>query len=200
MYEERRIEEKDRQSDIEFLTRLNVTLTSDHDYRSNMIKALKMIGNYCQNDRIQIIKIYPDMTFSILYEWCNRSIPPVKDKIKKHKCFLEKELENQLNTHNFIRIENTSLLQCEELRGFLNACNTQSSLLFPLFTPHIFSFLAFSQCVCRDTRPEPDIDLLGLFSAIIAANMEKNSMISRLMQKLSTGCLTSPITPPSQLY
>lgn len=85
-----RNEERNYNSDIKFLTRLNITLTSDHDYRSNLDNALKMIGTYCQNDRVHIIKIYPDMTFTLLHEWHKPSLPSIKNKIKSKNVFLNR--------------------------------------------------------------------------------------------------------------
>lgn len=192
MQENRRPEERERKKDTEFLTRLNVALTSDHDYRSNMDKALKMIGDYCGNDRIQVIKIYPNMTFSILHEWCNRNVIPFRDKIKKHRCFYDKDLENQLNVHDYIRIEDPEKLGCQELSNFLHTCGIQTTLLFPLFTRHLFSFLTFSQCKAKKEWSEKEIHLFHLFSAIIAANLEKNVIIYRLLHKQSHHAASAP--------
>ena len=96
-----------------------------------------MIGTYCQNDRVHIIKIYPDMTFTLLHEWHKPSLPSIKNKIKKQKCFFEQELEDQLNTHNYIYIRHASDLNCKELKCFLEDCNIEESLLF-LSLIHIF--------------------------------------------------------------
>lgn len=176
---------KNHTSDIHFLTRLNIALTSDHNYRSNMDKALNMIGNYYGNDRIHILKIYPDRTFTILYEWCRKTVPPVKDKSQKHPCFYESLLEQQLNTQNYILIEKPENLNCPELKNYLKECNTEHSILLPLFSRYLFSFIAFSRCHCPADSSKEDIQLLSLLADIIAANMEKNLIIKKLLARLT---------------
>ena len=190
-----RNEERNYNSDIKFLTRLIITLTSDHDYRSNLDNALKMIGTYCQNDRVHIIKIYPDMTFTLLHEWHKPSLPSIKNKIKKQKCFFEQELEDQLNTHNYIYIRHASDLNCKELKCFLEDCNIEESLLFPLFSGYLFSFLSFSHCTCQNSWNKDDIELFTAFSAIIAANLEKNFIFKKMNYKLKqANQLTAQLT------
>lgn len=184
MQTDRRNEERNYNSDIKFLTRLNITLTSDHDYRSNLDNALKMIGTYCQNDRVHIINIHPNMTFTILHEWHTPSLPSLKNKIKGQKCFFEQELEDQLNKHNYIHIHQPSDLSCQELKCFLEDCHIEESLLFPLFSGYLFSFLSFSHCACKNIWGKDEIELFTAFSSIIAANVEKNFIIKRMNYKL----------------
>lgn len=198
MQTERRNEERNYNSDMKFLTRLNITLTTDHDYRSNLDKALQMIGTYCQNDRIHIIKIYPDMTFTLLHEWHKPSLSPLKNKIKKQKCFFEQNLEDQLNTHNYIYIHHTQDLNCNELKCFLEECEIEDSLLFPLFSGYLFSFLSFSHCTCKNTWDRDEIELFTAFSAIIAANVEKNFILKKMNYKLKQARQLSTSLPTNR--
>lgn len=177
-------EDRNYFKDNEFLIRLNITLTSNHDYRTNIKEALKSIGKHCQSDRIHIFRIYPDRTFSILYEWCNHSIPPVKDLIKKQRCFYEKSLEEQLNTQDYIEINQPASLENEELKRFLGKCAIVHTLILPLFTRNFFSFITFSHCGnCPETE-KAEIHYLSVIAAILAANIDKNMLVFNLMSRL----------------
>lgn len=177
--------EKGYIADMEFLTRLSISLTSNHNYHTNITDALRMIGKHYGNDRIHILKIHPDMTFSIPYEWCHHTVSPICSNFKKQKCFYEQELIDQLNTHNYIKIGHPEQITNKELKTFFTTHSILCSLILPLLSRNFFAFIAFNQCQQTKEWQEYDIHILSLLAAIIAANLEKNTLVAHLMQQLS---------------
>lgn len=170
--------------DTEFLTHLNISLTSNHNYRSNIDEALSMIGKRFHYDRIHVIKIYPDSTFRILHEWCSRCISPMKQQIKKSPCFFDAVLQQQLNEKAYILIEDIDQLSNSGLKEFYSKYSTVNTLILPLLLRNFFAFLSFSQCQSKKNWDEGEIHYMTLISSIIAANLEKNLLIAHLLHKI----------------
>ena len=61
-------------SNSRFLARLNITLASHNCSPDSMKKVLATIANHYGYDRIDIITIHPDRTFSVPYEWCQKTV------------------------------------------------------------------------------------------------------------------------------
>lgn len=172
--------------DTDFLTHLNISLATNHNYHSNIEEALSMVGKRFQYDRIHIIKINPDRTFRILHEWCNKSIPAIKKRIKKGPCFFDPVLQQQLNDKAYILINDPDQLTNPELKKFYNRYTTVNTLFLPLLLRNFFAFLSFSQCQSKKDWEEEEIHFMTLVSSIIAANLEKNLLIAHLMQKMKS--------------
>lgn len=185
MYNQKRNVEKDTRSDILFFSRLNIALASAHDYRNCIGNALEMIGNYYGNDRIHILKIHPDRTFSVPYEWHRKNIPPLPETEKRKTCFYEKSLEDQLNTQSYVFIEDNEKLECRELKAHFRLCGTHHAVYFPLFSPYFFAFVAFSRCDCSVHPEYEDLEWLRLSSDLLAAHLEKNLILKKMAHRIS---------------
>ncbi len=173
-------------SDTEFLSHLNIRLATNHNYRNNIEEALSMVGRRFQYDRIHIIKIFPDNHFIILHEWCANCIPAMKKQIKKTPCFIEPDLQRQLNEKAYILINNPEQLSNPRLKQFYKKYSTADALFLPLLLRNFFSFLSFSHCQSKKCWDEKEIHVMTLISSIIAANLEKNLLIARLMHKIKS--------------
>ncbi len=171
-------------SDMEFLSHLNISLSTNHNYQSNIEEALSMIGRRFQFDRIHIIKIFPDNSFIILHEWCAHCIPSMKKQVKKSPCFFDPTLQQQLNEKAYILIDNPDQLSNPKLRLFYKKYATINTLFLPLLLRNFFAFLSFSHCRTKKCWSEEEIHFMNLLSSIIAANLEKNLLIARLMHKI----------------
>lgn len=172
--------------DLEFLTKLNVMLASDPDYRKNINSALKTIGNHIYPDRIHILEIHPNMSISILHEWCNQSISPMKDAVQEYRFVFDKKLEKQLESQNYITIDETDEFSSNEIRDLLKEYSGKNIILFPLYeADHQFAFIAFTQCKNKHPWKECEIQLMTTLASIIAANLNKNRIVSKLIHELS---------------
>lgn len=185
MYTQRRNEKQEIHSDILFFNRLNIALTTPHNYRQSIGNALAMTGNYYGNDRIHILKIHPDRTFTVPYEWHRKNIPSLLTPEKKQTCFYEKSLEKQLNAQNYIFIEDNQKLECQELKEHLRLCNTHHVVYFPLFSPYFFAFIAFSRCDCSIRPESEDLQWLCLLSDLFAAHLGKYMVLKKMARRLS---------------
>lgn len=178
--------------DSRFLTRLNITLSSNHCSEDSMNKVLEMIGKHYGYDRINIINIHPDRSFTIPYEWCQQAIIPLKSEIRKSLRLYEKGLEQQLNTHNYIHIQNPEELASPELKEYLQACGTAQVLLLPLFSRYSFSFIAFSKCDHANAINTNTIPHLEMLADTIATNMEESVVVQKLFLRLTQTAKISP--------
>lgn len=173
-------------ANLEFISRLNVMLASDHDYRKNIDNALKMIGHYIHNDRIHIIEIHHNMTISILHEWCNQHISPVKDKVKQRKFIFNKDLEEQLYTQDYITLNSSEDSVNNEIKELLNGHGCKSTIMFPLFeTGDQLAFIAFTQSDEKYSWSNDEIRLMTTLSSIVAGNLDKNLLVSKLIYHLT---------------
>lgn len=172
-------------SNIEFISKLNVMLSSNHDYRYNIDNALKMIGDYIDSDRIHIIEMHHNMTISILHEWCNQQIIPVKDSVKQRKLLFNKDWEEQLYAKDHIMLDESDDSENNEIKDLLNEYGCKSTILFPLFEAgDRFAFIAFYQCNQRYSWNNDEIKLMTTLASIIAANLDKNLLVSKLTHHL----------------
>ena len=173
-------------SDMEFLSHLNISLATNHNYHNNIEEAFAMIGRRFQYDRIHIIKIFPDNNFIILHEWCASFIPAMKKQIKRTPCFFEPNLQQQLNDKAYILINDPEKLSNPNLKQFYKKYSTAKALFLPLLLRNFFAFLSFSCCRNDKCWDEEEIHFMTLLSYIIAANLEKNLLIARLMHKIKS--------------
>lgn len=171
-------------SDTEFLSHLNIRLATNHNYHNNIEEALAMIGRRFLYDRIHVIKIFPDNHFIILHEWCADCVPAMKKQVKRTPCFVEPELQRQLNEKAYILIDDPEQLSNPELKQFCKKHSTVKALFLPLLLRNFFSFLSFHRCRDKKCWNEEEIRFMTLISSILAANLEKNLLIARLIHKI----------------
>ena len=67
----------------QLLVHLNTLLSSYQDFPRNITKALKKLGEFSKHDRIHIVEIHQDMTFSINYEWWDQQVGPTPPKWRR---------------------------------------------------------------------------------------------------------------------
>lgn len=166
---------------INFLTRLNVALTSDHDFKFNIGRALKLAGEHLEVERIHIVEVHQDRTFSALHEWHSDSVAPIKHHLQHKAYTFDRTLESNLYENGYILFEEKDESLQAELRACMKQHAIKRTLLFPLYVHgNLFSFVAFSQCNRKEMWNPENIHLMSRIADIIAANLGKNMVISRL--------------------
>ncbi|MDR1756517.1 MAG: hypothetical protein LBR65_06145 [Culturomica sp.] len=178
------MEGKDQQTDKNFFTKLTIAVTTDNNPRSNIATGLKMIGNYCDCDRIHVIKTGYGLSISISHEWCNRGIEPVREYIQGKKHLSHTDLQEQLNLNDHIRVNHRDELRCEELKKWMQTCEVHRLVVFPLYNRFSFSLLCLSRHEQKKEWEEREMDLFFDFSAILAANLEKNTVLTGAMNRI----------------
>lgn len=176
--------QRNEKSQVDFITRINAMLTCDHHYHHNITPTLKLIGNYCQCERVQIIEIHPNMTFSISHEWHTPNVEGIKNNFQHQKAFFDKGLEDQLSLNDYIMIRHPDeMSNDEEFRDFLIGTGTRSAILLPLFiSSNLFSFLLFSQCSNYRIWDEEEIQLLTNIASVVSGALESDLLVKKLMK------------------
>ncbi len=178
------MEEIEQTTDKHFFTRLTIAITTDNNPRSNIATGLNMIGNYCDCDRIHIIKTNRGLSINISHEWCNRGIESVREYIQGKKHLSHTDLQEQLNRHDHIRVNHRDELRCEELKEWMQTCGVHRLVVFPLYNRFSFSLLCLSRHEQKKEWEEQEIDLFFDLSAILAANLEKNTILTGSMNRI----------------
>lgn len=167
------------------LVRLILSLCAGKDFDKNITRALKLIGEYTHHERVHILEIHENMTYSVLYEWHAGNLPPFGGNI--HRCPLihDRLLEEQLCRHNCIRIMAADSALPDELHTFLLEQACCQMLLLPLFeSGSQFAFIAFLRC--GEARPwqSHEVRMLGDFASLIATQMHSHRRAGRLSSLL----------------
>lgn len=176
------IQTQDRISEL--LLNLNISVTSHSNFPKHMSRALQTIGEFSHHDRIHIIEIHHNMTFTVQHEWCAEEIQPIPEKWRHAAIIYSSPWEQQLNTQNYIIVrDNPETIP--EIHTLLEEQNCQQMLLLPLFeSGSQFAFMVFMQCKqTHDWQPE-EIGLLSNFASVIAAQLNNHLLTSRLLKHL----------------
>lgn len=168
-------------SDIEFISRINVAMSSVANLTNNMSNILRMIGEHERNDRVEIINVRPDMSFSIVHEWYHPTVAGHPEIKMKFPYLFEKRLQKQLNEENYILIDDPESLTNESLKSYLKELKAKHVALIPLFIGNAFAFLAFCHCKEQEIWDKRDLHVMTLLSSTIAANLEKSRVMNRLI-------------------
>lgn len=173
-------------NDIEFLTRVNVALTSDHDFKANIGRVLKLVGNHLGTERIHIIEVQPNQSFSALHEWCSDSVAPIKQHLQNKAYTFSRSLEKELYENGYAILDGKDENLHSGLRDAMKQYATKKVIIFPLYVHgDLFSFMAFSQCNYKDDWTQESIRLMMRIADIFAANLGKNMVISKLFYHVS---------------
>lgn len=173
-------------TEIEFLTRLNIMLSTNYNNHQEDINAiLELIGKYTRHDRIHIIEVRHDMKISTLYEWNNKELASQHQEIKSQKILLDKTLESQLYSQDFIMIDESDETINPEIKILLNTQHAQKIILYPLYESGAqFAFIAFIQCLQKHNWSKDEVRLMAGIASIIATNLNKKLLTDKLKYHL----------------
>lgn len=169
----------------EVLIRLNIALAPSSNFSEKLEKALGIIGEVSHHDRIQIIEIHQNLTYTITHSWNKKCINEIPEKLKHGKLIYETALEQQLCTQNHIIIHDTEPLTNPDLAPLLQALNCRQMLLLPLFeSGSQFAFIAFVQCEDVHEWNDEEIKILRDISSIIALQLNNFQLFKHLTWRI----------------
>lgn len=90
----------------EFLSDLNVLLSSNVGLNRNIKLALKKLGEHERADQVYIVNINHDMTFTVSEEWTRNGKSVFPDSGGKRSFYYDRKLEQDLEKNNYIYIRN----------------------------------------------------------------------------------------------
>lgn len=167
------------------LVYLNRLLSSYQDFPHNITKALEKLGEVSRHDRIHILEIHQNMTFSIIYEWNNQQAGPTPKQWRSAPVIQHNPLENQLCTRNYIIIREENEADAV-IHHLLEEQNCHQMLLLPLFeSGSHFAFLSFLQCTQTHDWSEEEIQILSQVASIVATRLNNYRLIHRMLYHLN---------------
>lgn len=163
------------------LMRLSIAFTSDSKFSQNLEKALELIGKISHHDRIYIVEIHRNLTYTITYNWHEKPLKAIPEEFRHNGLIYDKELEQQLCSQNQVIIQETDGTDKPELAAVLKATDCRQMLLLPLFeSGSQFAFIAFTQCSATHPWTPEEIKCLQDLSSVIALQLDNHQLIKRL--------------------
>lgn len=173
-------------TNMEFITRLNIMLSTNCNHQENINAALGLIGKFICHDRIHIIEIQNNMHISILYEWHIKELTATGHEIKLRQMLTDKALEAQLYSQDFIVIDESDETINPEIKALLSSQHAKKIILFPLYESGAqFAFIAFIQCNQKHDWDKSEIHLMATIASIIATNLNKKFLVEKLKRQLT---------------
>ena len=131
----------------EFLSDLNVLLSTSVGLNRNVKLALKKLGEYERADWVYIVSINHDMTFTISEEWTRTGESIFPESEEKRSFYYDRKLEQDLERDNYIYIRDINDVTNESLKNIMLAMGVNCAIFLPLYiSSHLFSFLCLSCC------------------------------------------------------
>ena len=115
------------------LMRLSIAFTSGSKFSQSLEKALELIGKISNHDRIYIIEVHHNMTYTITYNWHEKSLKAIPEEFRHNSLIYDRELVQQLCTQNQVIIQESDVSGNPELAELLKATDCRQMLLLPLF-------------------------------------------------------------------
>ena len=131
----------------EFLSDLNVLLSTSVGLNRNVKLALKKLGEHERADQVYIVSINHDMTFTISEEWTRSGESVFPESGEKRSFYYDRKLEQDLERDNYIYIRDINDVTNESLKNIMRALGVNCAIFLPLYiSSHLFSFLCLSRC------------------------------------------------------
>lgn len=167
------------------LLQLNISLSSYDDFPRNLNRALKTIGEFSHHDRIHIVEVHGNMTFTVEHAWNDKQLEPVTERWKHSKVVYDSPLEEQLCSQNYVAIYDSQLKPDSDLLTMLKEQQCHQMLALPLFESGAqFAFIIFMKCKeTQEWQPE-EIRILTDLASIIATHLNNYHLIKRLLHRV----------------
>ena len=167
----------------EFLSDLNVLLSSNVGLNRNIKLALKKLGEHERADQVYIVNINHDMTFTVSEEWTRNGKSVFPDSGGKRSFYYDRKLEQDLEKNNYIYIRNIDDVTSESLKNIMQAMEVDCAIFLPLYiSSHLFSFLCLSRCHREEPWSEDDIAFLIQVASVLSGTLEKELILKKLVK------------------
>lgn len=166
------------------LLQLNISLSSYDEFPRNLNRALKTIGEFSHHDRIHIVEVHSNMTFTVEHTWSDKQLEAVAEKWKHSKVIYDSLLEEQLCSQNYIAIYDNQLNPDSDLLTILKEQQCHQMLALPLFESGAqFAFIIFMKCKETQAWKPEEIQMLTDLASIIATHLNNYHLIKRLLHR-----------------
>ena len=117
----------------EFLSDLNVLLSTSVGLNRNVKLALKKLGEHERADQVYIVSINHDMTFTISEEWTRTGESVFPESGEKRSFYYDRKLEQDLERDNYIYIRDINDVTNESLKNIMRALGVNCAIFLPLY-------------------------------------------------------------------
>ena len=117
----------------EFLSDLNVLLSTSVGLNRNVKLALKKLGEHERADQVYIVSINHDMTFTISEEWTRTGESVFPESGEKRGFYYDRKLEQDLERDNYIYIRDINDVTNESLKNIMQATGVNCAIFLPLY-------------------------------------------------------------------
>ena len=167
----------------EFLSDLNVLLSTSVGLNRNVKLALKKLGEYERADWVYIVSINHDMTFTISEEWTRTGESIFPESEEKRSFYYDRKLEQDLERDNYIYIRDINDVTNESLKNIMLAMGVNCAIFLPLYiSSHLFSFLCLSCCHHGEAWSGEEIEFLVQVASILSGALEKELILRKLVK------------------
>ena len=122
----------------EFLSDLNVLLSTSVGLNRNVKLALKKLGEHERADQVYIVSINHDMTFTISEEWTSTGESVFPESGEKRGFYYDRKLEQDLERDNYIYIRDINDVTNESLKNIMQVMGVIALYFYPCIYPVIF--------------------------------------------------------------
>ncbi|WP_065218479.1 MULTISPECIES: hypothetical protein [Butyricimonas] len=167
----------------EFLSDLNVLLSTSVGLNRNVKQALRKLGEHEKADQVYIVSINHDMTFTITEEWTRNGDSVFPETDEKRSFYYDRKLEQDLERDNYIYIRDIEEVTNEGLKNIMRAMQVRCAIFLPLYvSSHLFSFLSLSRCGEQELWSEEDIAFLIQVASVMSGALEKELILRKLVK------------------
>lgn len=167
----------------EFLSDLNVLLSTNLGVNRNVKLALKKLGEHERADQVYIVSINHDMTFTISEEWSRNGESVFPGNDEKRSFYYDRKLEQDLERDNYIYIRDINDVTNESLKNVMQAMQVHCAIFLPLYiSSHLFSFLCLSRCHQEEAWTEDEIEFLVQVASVLSGALEKEVILRKLVK------------------
>ena len=163
-----------------------LSTNSDINFEASLHKAMGLIGNCLDVDRIQIwrnVMVDGELCFILDYQWLSDfgqhtwSAP----MLYIHPYSKTPEWEKRFSQNEKI-INSFSRLSMED-QDILRPYQIKSIILFPMFVQnHFWGFISFDDCRCERTFTEDELDILSSGCLMMINALNRNTQTIQLQQ------------------
>ena len=167
----------------EFLSDLNVLLSTSVGLNRNVKLALKKLGEHERADQVYIVSINHDMTFTISEEWTRTGESVFPESGEKRGFYYDRKLEQDLERDNYIYIRDINDVTNESLKNIMQATGVNCAIFLPLYiSSHLFSFLCLSRCHHEEPWSGDEIAFLVQVASVLSGALEKELILRKLVK------------------
>ena len=167
----------------EFLSDLNVLLSTNVGLNKNVKQALRRLGEHERADQVYIVSINHDMTFTISEEWTKNGESVFPETDEKRSFYYDRKLERELERDNYIYIRDVNEVTNEGLKNIMHAMQVRCAIFLPLYiSSHLFSFLSLSRCHDEEPWTKEEIDFLIQVASVLSGALEKELILRKLVK------------------